>query len=241
MSLLKKSLSLPSKRYITLKKLIELNEEQRETFIKELKKFEPYITEIEDKRIEDKRIKEISRKLNIKEGSAQEMLDFIFELHFVLYDKLNQDIDGFLNVLKKSIEISEEEKISKYILDCWENFANFLRKILSIENITIIAKYTIIRADHKNVYQSGRLLTDIRPIFMSDLSVQANAATIYHNLKIDYFLHGSDKKKSIYLALDKNDLIELRSIIDRALNKEKNLERLFENKDLKLIKNSEED
>lgn len=228
----KKSLKIPEYRINTLKLIKKISEVEREIIIEELKSIEPHYMEVRKQKIQ-----KISKRIELSEIEVQDLLDLIFELVFILYEKINNDIDEFFQLFKEAIDDVDNEEIKP---ENWNNYFNFYKRLFSIDSIALIAKSRMIISDHDHLFTSAKVYTDIRPVFKSDLSVEANAALLYHSLKINYHSHDSRENKSIYFALDKTDLRDLKDIIERALMKEKNLNRLFKKKDLILIKKEED-
>lgn len=95
-----------------------------------------------------------------------------------------------------------------------------LTKLLgSIKILQITAKGYDLMAEYDKVFIGSRIITDIRPIFPSlDASVSSVAsAIIVHNLKITY--QKGKSRKDIFVAMDSNDIKQLRSELDRAETK----------------------
>jgi len=65
-------------------------------------------------------------------------------------------------------------------------------------------------------------LTDLRPIFHFDISEKPSAATVVHMLKITHRDHYG-KKYDSFFALDSNDLVSMKQVIERASVKEETL------------------
>ncbi|MCX6381767.1 MAG: hypothetical protein NT023_20210, partial [Armatimonadetes bacterium] len=106
-----------------------------------------------------------------------------------------------------------------------EIFATYLKQILSVEQIDIIAKATSVLLDHERVYSNARVLTDIRPVFSSDVAIMPTAVLIVHMLKIGY--HENGEHKEFYVALDTEDVRKLQETLERATTKDKSLKDLL--------------
>lgn len=80
--------------------------------------------------------------------------------------------------------------------------------------------------ENANRFQSSRVITDMRMVFNEGIEEKSKTGLFVHQLKLEYV---SDKEeKEFYLSLDGNDLLKLKAEIERALKKEKALERDFE-------------
>lgn len=68
------------------------------------------------------------------------------------------------------------------------------------------------------VFQRAQTLSQVRPIFPSDVSSDAETAVIVHELRIDYREGGYESAWSV--VLDRHQVANLIHILDRALQKE---------------------
>ena len=76
------------------------------------------------------------------------------------------------------------------------------------------------------MYCSARVLTDIRTAFGYDTK-KRSALTIMHTLEIKYH-DDTGKLREFYVAVDNDDLIELKEAINRAFDKNATLIDLLE-------------
>lgn len=104
----------------------------------------------------------------------------------------------------------------------WSGLGGDLAKILSLhDSLGLTAKIGDVRTEYGAVYCSGRILTDIRPIFGTDPDSAPMAAAIVHTLRITY--HAGESHKDFHVALDARDLRQLRDLVERAAKKERAL------------------
>lgn len=97
-----------------------------------------------------------------------------------------------------------------------------LRDLMQIENFALSMKAYNLERTSERLYCKARIVTDLRPMFGDEPSEGPKGFVILHNLRIGY--HESDKRhKNFYLTLDSVDLLRLRSVIDRALEKSDSL------------------
>jgi len=95
-------------------------------------------------------------------------------------------------------------------------------RILQCEHsIGLTAKAQAVMWGHGNVYSGSRTITQIRPLFLTDLSTNCREAVIVHDLKLQYRSNGSDVSFSLAMSFDQ--LGELEDAIKRARSKEKSL------------------
>jgi hypothetical protein len=101
--------------------------------------------------------------------------------------------------------------------------------LLSIEKtVGIIAKAGELLYTYPIVYQSARILTDVRPVFSSEKEPTPIASVISHTLVVDTSEGDTEgRAKRIFIALDSEDLTDLKRVIERASQKEAALRRIL--------------
>lgn len=77
---------------------------------------------------------------------------------------------------------------------------------------------TLLRENEK-IYIESRVLSDIRIVFEENIKKPKQCAVIIHQLKIAY--HESGEPKELFVALDNEDLKQLKETADRAIEKDK--------------------
>jgi hypothetical protein len=109
------------------------------------------------------------------------------------------------------IEVPESiiKDLSKKLLLLFSNFGNLITTYKAI----------VILTTNDKIYRDSRILSDIRLVFNDDIQEPKRNAVIIHKLKIEYKNDNIDKE--IFVSLDSSDLKELKSYIDRALEKER--------------------
>jgi hypothetical protein len=85
----------------------------------------------------------------------------------------------------------------------------------------VSAKSLNLLIENERLYCDGRILTDLRPIFLEDATAPPEASVIIHSLRLAF--HERDELRHIYFALSTDDLRELKTLVDRALEKEEGL------------------
>jgi len=87
-------------------------------------------------------------------------------------------------------------------------------KLLGCDNsVGVTSKAFDVMTEHERIYCHARILSDIRPVF-ADAPEKPNGAVIIHNLQMGFMLGGEHQE--IYLAMDINDLRQLKLVIERA-------------------------
>ncbi len=102
-----------------------------------------------------------------------------------------------------------------------------LQLIFDLKVVQASMKAWILVSDHHKIYLASRIITDIRPVFDEDLDRPLKASLITHTLKLT--VRSDGEQKQVYVAIDTNDLKELRANVDRALEKGASLTRMILN------------
>jgi len=103
----------------------------------------------------------------------------------------------------------------------WEPIKRRLSKLLAVKSLRASAKALNIFLENERLYCRGRILTDLRPIFLAGENVPPSAAVIMHSLRISY--HQDGKLRSFFVALESEDARQMKRQLDRALAKEESL------------------
>jgi hypothetical protein len=102
-----------------------------------------------------------------------------------------------------------------------------LARLLGIKaSLRITSKALDVLTDADRIFYSAKILTDIRPVF-DDEGKEIEAAVIIHNLRIHF--GQDDDHRDFFVALDTNDIKELRAVLDRANKKAESLQKLLSN------------
>lgn len=100
----------------------------------------------------------------------------------------------------------------------WERIEPQLRSLLACDAIRSVSKATDLAYDHANLFQSARIVTDIRPLFTDpgeDMAI--TGAVVSYTLRLNYDDRVGDHSMS--LALDEADILLLKRQCERALLK----------------------
>ena len=101
--------------------------------------------------------------------------------------------------------------------------------------MAIHAKTRSLQQDQENTYCRARIITDLRPIFGSDVHQSPKAVLVAHMLRITYH-HGSQGTlRDLFLTLRTDDLDQLSELIERAKVKAESLHALTAAADLQEI------
>lgn len=144
---------------------------------------------------------------------------------------------GVLYSAKAQRDVSDEE-IANDVCDILEaesgelklapaeraGFKNKLLILLSADVFTLSSKAWDLATDDERTFCHARILTDLRPVFGTDVKDGPKAMIVVHILKLGYDITANpDKHQDFYVTLDADDLQELRKTIERAEAKAKSL------------------
>lgn len=162
-------------------------------------------------------------KIHEKDGLTHEMVSVIFNSIASLIPIL-EDEKLIPKFAEDIANISFEKKIVSNLFE----FKERLLFLLSSKQIFHAAKAADLLTEFSNVYIGAKIATDIRPVFDIDVKKTPIGGIVVHNLHIHYRADEEGDHRDIYLALDTNDIRELQRILERAINKEKAIEGIFE-------------
>lgn len=138
---------------------------------------------------------------------------------------------------------AENEAVIKLLMDRLKggdpekqsNFKGFISKILeNQDSLGLGAKASKLQVQSERLFVYPEIFSDIRPVFSSSgASEKPEAAIIVHTLKVHTHINGGFE--DIFMAMDKNDLLELKKTAERAIAKHNSLEKLLENASLKHV------
>lgn len=92
-------------------------------------------------------------------------------------------------------------------------FASYLGELLETPALVVSSKVLDLRTEHEHPFCSARVFTDLRPVF-GETGNSPLATGIVHMLKLSY--HDPDGIKEIYVAMDEDDIVDLRETLDAA-------------------------
>jgi len=119
-----------------------------------------------------------------------------------------------------------------------QTLANRIQFLASIPALAVTAKALDVAQEHDRVFHRARVLTDIRPVFGDSALDPPLGAVVTHMLRIDAFRNG--QAEDYYVALDNSDLIALREVVGRAVDKNKSLNRVLDGSGFSRFELSEE-
>ena len=109
----------------------------------------------------------------------------------------------------------------------WSRFERNLKQFFSAQSsIDAVAKAQGVLYEEERVLVDARVITDLRPIFGTEIEGPPSGFVVAHALRITFYEAGDSRE--IFFALDSDDLREIQAVVSRALKKEAVLSRLCE-------------
>ena len=213
---------IPKSGQIAFRELLHLDETQFEALIDAITKTPPAgSTDLFSHHVADK----IS---TIERAMVERIVDELFSLNFA---RENWGVsEAEFAKMAAGAAAAQASKKSPISDDQKNLLAARLARLLEIKaSLNITSKAFDILTDAERVFYSAKILTDVRPVF-DDQGNKIEGAVIMHNLRIHF---GQDNDhRDFFVALDTNDIKELRTVLDRAEKKAKSLEELLSRTDV---------
>ncbi len=120
---------------------------------------------------------------------------------------IDEVADALESIPNPELRLSPDEKSA---------FKEKLLILLNADVFGIVAKVDDLRTENERIFCHARVLTDLRPVFGSNVEKGPVAMLLTHNLKIAFHESGRKGDHEFYVSLDAADLQELKRTIERA-------------------------
>jgi len=172
----------------------------------------------------------IASRLSIERKRIDEIVVLLASLELVKEGR-GLPVNEFVAELRAAMEASGREELRP---EDWNSFQAAIEEALSDESaLAISTKAMGVMRDHARIFCDGRVLTDLRPIFRSNVDQEPLAFVAVHTLKVIY--HENGKHREFFVAMDRNDVKKLASLLERAARKEESLKALTAEKGLRVF------
>lgn len=122
-------------------------------------------------------------------------------------------LEGFANLISQA---PDNDRWTDEELVAWKAIEPQLRDLLDLEQVWMVAKAVDLAYEYANLFESGRIVTDIRPVFDAEGSSFSGAIVTY-TLRLNF--DNREGEHSISFAMDENDITRLKEECARALSK----------------------
>ena len=120
-------------------------------------------------------------------------------------------------------------------LEAHQVLVSRLKILLGFESLALGAKARDLQVDHGHVYANARIITDIRPVFRGAPDESPAGMVLFHTLKLTYWDRAREERSSFYIALDDNDVRNLKRLLERAEMKAKTLRSQLQNSAIRVL------
>lgn len=216
-------LQVPPRDEPLLARFIQMSPEEVASLLQSLREAQPSLDL-------DQLAGSIADRLAVDRGQTTEVIRFLANLS-IARQALGLPIDEFVSELRTAIEAAGKEDL--FPAD-WGSFQAAIADALSGDNaLAVSSKALDISSDNERNYLYARVLTNIRPIFRSDVEQEPIAMAAVHTLKIGY--HHQGEYRDFFVTLDRKDLEKLSDLLQRAIKKEASLKALMGDRNITFL------
>ncbi len=157
---------------------------------------------------------EITSLIEWESTEIESIVDLFFSISSIHKNNrftIKETITALINASKKQkIVVSDEDivrlvAILKYFYDLKVNPIEYLSEAFEVSY----------KRDHLSI--SSEIITDIRPIYLG--GIEPKKSVILHTLNIEYRNNNDKAVQNLYLAIDTNDMLNLKKQIETALKR----------------------
>lgn len=121
-----------------------------------------------------------------------------------------------------------------------DTIARHLLTLLEKPNLLNGQNASSLILDYERIWSSGRILTDMRPVFDAIDADKICGAVVTHTLRISHY-KSDGTSDEFFVALDDRDLEQLCEMLDRAKLKAKALKNLLDTSNVGYVRNSNDE
>jgi hypothetical protein len=214
-------LRIPAQHLRPLKELVQLSAPERQALIDTVMGQAPTLSL-------DTLAEAVAQAAGLDPDEVVLILDLLVSLHSAR-EGLDLSTQGVVAELRHAMELTDAPEL-KLSPDSWPAFEADMSALLSPDHsLALTSKAIIVLREHPHVYFAGRVFTDLRPVFGSNVEESPAALVTVHTLKILYHANVGDLSE-FFVALDRKDVLELINLMQRALKKEDSLKHLADEK-----------
>jgi hypothetical protein len=165
--------------------------------------------------------------LGLTELDATKLFFSIFSL-LKFKDSSERPEENLITELLAAIQNIDDLKINDE-----DTIRKIIKRIFDIgHSISFNIKYRVLKSEYQFMFKEIRVLADIRPIFSTDVNADINFF-ISHSIKIVY--EALSEYKEIYIKSNYDDLLNIKTQIDRAIKKHEILKQKMNNTEIEIL------
>lgn len=161
---------------------------------------------------------------SIPREDVDDILEILVSLYVV---RANADVPvpEFITDICEAMDESDDVRLN-IPAEKRYSFMQRLLRLFSVNALSVAAKARSVLINHEHALCSTRMFTDIRPVFGEHADASPLAAVLIHTLKIKY--HHGNYLKEFFVAMDTEDLTNLKQVIERAEKKAASLKSVID-------------
>lgn len=123
-----------------------------------------------------------------------------------------------------AIDVAEAASNDAFFKQPTGALKNRLVRLLGIDALNLVdVKAKELQTEAEHIFCEARMITDLRPVFGSNVTDSPEAMIIVHTLKLGYHDFQSQTHREMYVAMDADDIAKLIEVLQRAEKKTKTL------------------
>ena len=219
------SLRIPDEEIGSVAELFALSDQDRNTLLDSFRQVEP------SGQI-DSFIKSVGILSGLDEKTLSRILVVLLNLCSAAHTG-DSSIDSFVSdEVASSFSLTGDERIQPDGPQ-WEKVSGFLTEALETNSLSVTAKGRSLVLSESHFFLFAGIVSDIRLVFSKDPTALPSAGIVIHSLKLNYL---KDREKSTAeFVLDREDLLKLKKVVERALVKDQTLGKILQNISVKRV------
>ena len=165
----------------------------------------------------------VAEAVRLSGESSRQIVSSLMSL--AAYQVLEADISNFAGDVSKEMRTGGVNAV-KIPPEQVDIFQQRLASLLRNEPLRVRSKAKSLLFESPNIFQSARVMTDLRPVFGGGKDLSISGTIIKHDLKIEFF--DRESYKQFFVTMDDADIRRLKLTLDRAERKAELLRSLLE-------------
>jgi hypothetical protein len=167
---------------------------------------------------------------SIPPTDLRKLVDSLSSLHRLLSRRVSS------KTLARDVRQSAVANIPSFVDTDGLLFEERLSELVELKAFEVVAvKAKELQTQTEKRFCDARILSDLRPVFGEDVESGPSAMVLTYTLKIGFHNAESAAHKDIYIALDEDDIRDLKKILERAEEKAKSLKILMSKSRIKTV------
>ena len=159
---------------------------------------------------------DLSSKVGMDEEELHDVLEMLTSL-YVSLDRFEGSVEEFAGMVVETLRKMNRDDLTPTAGD-WVAFQGYLARILSLhDSLGVTSKANEIMFENERVYCDARIVSDLRPVFRFHLEGGPAGAVVVHSMRLTY--HEGRRLREFYIAMDKDDVEQLKKLLNRAEKK----------------------